>query len=253
MEDVKVECAAVEGGGSEEASDSPADVRRRSVMQDEKIVQLAMHGRQSAIIVQDPLAVSPSGYTGKRLSPGAHLGRPLGSEAWRKRGEGSPARERGPEVFRALTRKVSTTFLEGWHHLTHDERPGESAFFDLDDHYFDARSAAQESTLRVTYPPRGDWRDAFDPNARWRQWWDGFMLVLVGYVLFVTPYELAFVNTVRLGSPLFVANACVDAAFVGDVALGAARGGFDFNMSRPERWSLVPKKLEWTLIERGTT
>ena len=46
MEDVKVECAAVEGADSEEASDSPADVRRRSVMQDEKIVQLAMHGRR---------------------------------------------------------------------------------------------------------------------------------------------------------------------------------------------------------------
>ena len=45
------------------------------------------------------------------------------------------------------------------------------------------------------------------------------MLILVVYVLFVTPFELAFVSKVPPTSGLFVANTIVEACFWGDVLL----------------------------------
>ena len=56
------------------SSQDEAERRRRSKLraEDEKMHSLAQQGRQSLIIVSDPLA--PSDYTGRKLSPGVSSG-----------------------------------------------------------------------------------------------------------------------------------------------------------------------------------
>ena len=56
------------------SSRDEAERRRRSKLraEDEKMHSLAQQGRQSLIIVSDPLA--PSDYTGRKLSPGVSSG-----------------------------------------------------------------------------------------------------------------------------------------------------------------------------------
>ncbi|KAH8046918.1 voltage-gated potassium channel [Aureococcus anophagefferens] len=172
------------------SSRDEAERRRRSKLraEDEKMHSLAQQGRQSLIIVSDPLA--PSAYTGRKLSPGVSSG----------------------------------GFSDA--HITQHAEP-HSEFFDLDDSYIDARTVEHEAVLRVHYPARGSPWAALDPSAPWRTWWDAWMLALVVYVMFVTPFELAFVNKVPLDGGLFVANCVADLSFLGDLVLQFHTGYYD--------------------------
>ena len=196
------------------SSRDEAERRRRSKLraEDEKMHSLAQQGRQSLIIVSDPLA--PSDYTGRKLSPGVSSGG--FSDA-----PGSPPPPRAP-LLKRLSRRMSDSLA----HITQHAEP-HSEFFDLDDSYIDARTVEHEAVLRVHYPARSSPWAALDPSAPWRTWWDAWMLALVVYVMFVTPFELAFVNKVPLDGGLFVANCVADLSFLGDLVLQFHTGYYD--------------------------
>ena len=106
------------------SSRDEAERRRRSKLraEDEKMHSLAQQGRQSLIIVSDPLA--PSDYTGRKLSPGVSSGG--FSDA-----PGSPPPPRAP-LLKRLSRRMSDSLA----HITQHAEP-HSEFFDLDDSYID--------------------------------------------------------------------------------------------------------------------
>ena len=61
-------------------------------------------------------------------------------------------------------------------------------------------------------------RWVIDPNyALWTGWWDLGMMVLLTVVLFVTPYEVAFLSP-NLDA-LFVINRVFDAIFMSDLVI----------------------------------
>ncbi|KAK7247797.1 voltage-gated potassium channel [Aureococcus anophagefferens] len=196
------------------SSRDEAERRRRSKLraEDEKMHSLAQQGRQSLIIVSDPLA--PSAYTGRKLSPGV-------SSGGFSDGSSSPPPPRAP-LLKRLSRRMSDSLA----HITQHAEP-HSEFFDLDDSYIDARTVEHEAVLRGHYPARGSPWAALDPSAPWRTWWDAWMLALVVYVMFVTPFELAFVNKVPLDGGLFVANCVADLSFLGDLVLQFHTGYYD--------------------------
>ena len=196
------------------SSRDEAERRRRSKLraEDEKMHSLAQQGRQSLIIVSDPLA--PSDYTGRKLSPGV-------SSGGFSDGSSSPPPRRAP-LLKRLSRRMSDSLA----HITQHAEP-HSEFFDLDDSYIDAKTVEHEAVLRVHYPARLSPWAALDPSAPWRTWWDAWMLALVVYVMFVTPFELAFVNKVPLDGGLFVANCVADLSFLGDLVLQFHTGYYD--------------------------
>ena len=89
-------------------------------------------------------------------------------------------------------------------------------------------------SLKSHYPPRESSWDPLDPNSSLKMSWDAAMLGLVVYVLFVTPFELAYVQRVPEGSTLYVCNWLVDAAFWSDLVRARAAPSV---LSRPRRAS----------------
>ena len=82
-------------------------------------------------------------------------------------------------------------------------------FFDLDDSYARAHAASGHvGRSHVEFPKNAG---VLNPNNAARGGWDVVMLVFVVYVLFVTPYELAFVRVVspRRNAGLYVSDAGV--------------------------------------------
>ena len=61
----------------------------------------------------------------------------------------------------------------------------------------------------------------FDPYAPWRIRWNLFLLVVIGYVMVVVPFEISFVSHVppTQVDGLWVANLVVDLFFLGDMVL----------------------------------
>ena len=108
----------------------------------------------------------------------------------------------------------------------------EQDFFDLDDSYLDSRKMDHRTVIRGHYPRREKWYAALDPDGPRRQGWDGLMLALVVYVLFVTPYELAFVAHVKKTSALYICNTIVDVCFWCDVLFQFNTGYYHADQGR---------------------
>jgi hypothetical protein len=108
----------------------------------------------------------------------------------------------------------------------------EQDFFDLDDSYLDSRKMDHRTVIRGHYPRREKWYAALDPDGPRRQGWDGLMLALVVYVLFVTPYELAFVAHVKKTSALYACNMFVDVCFWCDVLFQFNTGYYHADQGR---------------------
>lgn len=91
-----------------------------------------------------------------------------------------------------------------------------------------------EETERAPFPNQARSQFAvFNPNAGWRMLWDAGMLVLVIFVMFVTPFELAFVNNSKIWDGLWTTNRFVDLNFMMDMLFTFNTGFFDF---RTNKW-----------------
>lgn len=90
----------------------------------------------------------------------------------------------------------------------------------------------------AVFPKQEDaWVPVTDPRSWYRLRWDMFILVLIFYVMLVTPFHIAFladVNVADLAKPgsegqlvLAAVNACVDLLFVIDILCIFNQGYFD--------------------------
>ena len=136
---------------------------------------------------------------------------PLGEEPAPRESVASPVSQQSPRSSltstpRALVKRVSKRLQRMGSRASSLLEVGkqEQDFFDLDDSYLDSRKMDHRTVIRGHYPRREKWYAALDPDGPRRQGWDGLMLALVVYVLFVTPYELAFVAHVKKTSALYV-------------------------------------------------
>ena len=101
-------------------------------------------------------------------------------------------------------------------------------FFDIDDEYMRLEEEGNISE-RAPFPAQDDTRcPVFNPNANWRLGWDGYMLVLVTFVFFVTPFEIAFVNRGEYWDGLWTMNRLVDLSFFGDMVLTFNTGYYNW-------------------------
>ena len=106
-------------------------------------------------------------------------------------------------------------------------------FFDIDDEYMRLEEEGNISE-RAPFPAQDETRcPVFNPNANWRLGWDGYMLVLVTFVFFVTPFEIAFVNRGEYWDGLWTMNRLVDLSFFGDMVLTFNTGYYNW---RENRW-----------------
>ena len=110
---------------------------------------------------------------------------------------------------------------------------------------FRKRKAKQGTVEKGLFPEqKGAKFPVLDPDSDARFSWDCYLMVLIFYVMLVTPFQLSFTNapthpkdTFTLGSPsgsnkyigLWVSNLFVDIAFVGDLVLAFNTGFFDHN------------------------
>lgn len=91
-------------------------------------------------------------------------------------------------------------------------------------------------------------RDGFTPkgfisaNSDFQEKWDLILLVLMGYVMTVTPYEVCFLDSVSIYEMLFWVNRLVDAFFLGDMVCQFYLIPQDFDLQTTD-----VKNLHWTL------
>ncbi|KAH8051877.1 phosphorelay sensor kinase [Aureococcus anophagefferens] len=105
-------------------------------------------------------------------------------------------------------------------------------FFDIDDEYMRLEEEGNISE-RAPFPAQDETRcPVFNPNANWRLGWDGYMLVLVTFVFFVTPFEIAFVNRGEYWDGLWTMNRLVDLSFFGDMVLTFNTGYYNWRENR---------------------
>ncbi|KAJ8600749.1 hypothetical protein CTAYLR_003942 [Chrysophaeum taylorii] len=67
----------------------------------------------------------------------------------------------------------------------------------------------------------------FNPSLRWRFFWDVYLMMLMLFVLYVTPFELAFVNRVPRWGGLQILNDIVDVGFFVDILITLNTAYFD--------------------------
>ncbi|KAH8093694.1 voltage-gated potassium channel [Aureococcus anophagefferens] len=107
------------------------------------------------------------------------------------------------------------------------------------------RKAKQGALEKGQFPEqKGAMFPVLDPDSDARFSWDCYLMVLIFYVMLVTPFQLSFTNapthpkdTFTLGSPsgynkyigLWVSNIFVDIAFICDLVLAFNTGFFDHN------------------------
>ena len=87
---------------------------------------------------------------------------------------------------------MKTKFSKQFRRLTTSPQKSSYDFFDIDDEYMKLEEEGNTSE-RAPFPRQDEdlWFPVYNPNAGWRMIWDGFMLFLVVFVMFVTPFELA--------------------------------------------------------------
>ena len=113
-------------------------------------------------------------------------------------------------------------------------------FFDIDDEYMRLEEEGNISE-RAPFPAQDETRcPVFNPNANWRLGWDGYMLVLVTFVFFVTPFEIAFVNRGEYWDGLWTMNRLVDLSFFGDMVLTFNTGYYNW---RENRWYIERSQI----------
>ena len=113
-------------------------------------------------------------------------------------------------------------------------------FFDIDDEYMRLEEEGNISE-RAPFPAQDETRcPVFNPNANWRLGWDGYMLVLVTFVFFVTPFEIAFVNKGEYWDGLWTMNRLVDLSFFGDMVLTFNTGYYNW---RENRWYIERSQI----------
>lgn len=112
------------------------------------------------------------------------------------------------------------------------------------------------------FPPTTSF--VLNPLADWRLNWDIFMMLLIAYVMIVTPFELAFVVSRPLRkqferwstlspnkrSGLWMSNVLVNLGFLADMFLNFITGFFDKKVWRTDHASIAKKYLEsWFFLD----